>query len=744
MRLTLRTLLAYLDDLLEPSQARDLGERIGESPFATSIVNKIQDVVRRRRIGAPEVSGPGSDPNPNLVAEYLDNTLSPGEVTELERICLESDPHLAEVAASHQILTLVLGKPVEVPTELREHMYSLGAVAPPADPAAGNGTARHVPKVAGVGSADIPRDLRPKSGEQDLLAHSPVLARNPSHWNRTLLFLVGAFILAGWGYLIVTDYFPGTNRFLAGPAHDASGIDPHDPDLLPPAEKIDPATEEDHSPNAPDRPEQDAAIAGPSPVILPDRSATDVPLDVEFHDDRQRLDSTAPVAIVPPAPIPPTTGTSSPVREDVSPSSPSTDENTVAAASPGAAGVSSSEPTANPSAVEPAAPLLQPFQIQEDGRDGVVLRHDATNSQWTVLPRRSLLFPGEEVAAPAPFEGRFTISDRDVVCDVLLRSGARIRWLAPDAQTRGGIEIDRGRVLLSRRPTDAGEASLRMAIQIRNDLWLCDLLDPNTVIAVEVIPVLPQSVGDLTGQSQYSGSLWLASGSARLTNQSTDEAVELTSGRGLLTFSPAPHATALEPSSSSTLPDWILSGGNEGSLARNLANKYAKEFSPDQPVSASIRPVVKDKLPRMSELATATLALTDHVPGLVDALSAPHEESRIAAINGLRTWLPRSEDHAAQLEVELQNRFRPDVAAALSRLLWGFSEQDARTKATSQELIEWLSNDEIAVRELAAYHIQQLTNRNFGYRADRRRDEREAAVKHWRDRLEKSGALLTE
>ena len=124
MRLTLRTLLAYLDDILEPSQAKEIGEKIQESTFAASLVSKIQDVVRRRRIGAPKVSGRGSKPDPNVVAEYLDNTLPAEFVTEVERVCLESDLHLAEVAACHQVLTLVLGEAVDIPPEMREHMRS--------------------------------------------------------------------------------------------------------------------------------------------------------------------------------------------------------------------------------------------------------------------------------------------------------------------------------------------------------------------------------------------------------------------------------------------------------------------------------------------------------------------------------------------------------------------------------------------------------------------------------------------
>ena len=38
MRLTLRTLLAYVDDRLSPANAREIGQKITNSPFATGII----------------------------------------------------------------------------------------------------------------------------------------------------------------------------------------------------------------------------------------------------------------------------------------------------------------------------------------------------------------------------------------------------------------------------------------------------------------------------------------------------------------------------------------------------------------------------------------------------------------------------------------------------------------------------------------------------------------------------------
>src|SRR5260370_14653797 len=129
MRLTLRTLLAYRDDIHELSKAKEIGDKLNEGSFASSLVSRIREVMRRRRLTAPTLSGPGMGIDPNTVAEYLDNTLAPDGVADVEKICLESDIHLAEAAACHQILTLALGEPVEISPQTRDRMYALGPAA---------------------------------------------------------------------------------------------------------------------------------------------------------------------------------------------------------------------------------------------------------------------------------------------------------------------------------------------------------------------------------------------------------------------------------------------------------------------------------------------------------------------------------------------------------------------------------------------------------------------------------------
>src|SRR5262245_40622975 len=126
MRLTLRTMLAYLDQVLDPADAETLGKKIEESDFASGLVARIRGVMKKLRMDAPKLDGKGMGNDANTVSEYLDSALTQDRVAEFERVCLESDKHLCEVASFHQILTIVLGKAADVPEGLRERVYAMG------------------------------------------------------------------------------------------------------------------------------------------------------------------------------------------------------------------------------------------------------------------------------------------------------------------------------------------------------------------------------------------------------------------------------------------------------------------------------------------------------------------------------------------------------------------------------------------------------------------------------------------
>lgn len=186
-RLTLRTLLAYIDDTLEPAQARALGLKVAASEPARDLIERIKRVTRRRGLKSPvPTAGDDDVSDPNTVAEYLSDNLDSEQLRHLEETCLKSDVHLAEVAAVHQILTLLLTEPVRVPPRAHQRMYAL------VDPPAGQ-PQRRPSKASSLAGAMPPQRQEPDDADSTYLLG---LSQYTSASTGNRLALVGAVVLA--------------------------------------------------------------------------------------------------------------------------------------------------------------------------------------------------------------------------------------------------------------------------------------------------------------------------------------------------------------------------------------------------------------------------------------------------------------------------------------------------------------------------------------------------------------------
>ncbi len=123
MRLTLRIVLAYLNQVLTPEDSQVVAKQIEQDEQTRQLVRRIEEVQRRVSLMTTQREIPTIDPN--LVAEYLDNELTPEEVLDIERVTLESDGNLAEVAACYHILTEVLSGVVSPESSLRQRLCAL-------------------------------------------------------------------------------------------------------------------------------------------------------------------------------------------------------------------------------------------------------------------------------------------------------------------------------------------------------------------------------------------------------------------------------------------------------------------------------------------------------------------------------------------------------------------------------------------------------------------------------------------
>ena len=701
MRLTLRALLAYLDDVLEPATLKEIGVRVSESAPASATVARIKEVVRRRRIAAPELAGSGSAPDPNIVAEYLDNTLDPHGVPALEKLCLESDMHLAEVASAHQILTAVLGEPIEVPVSTRERMYALVSHAPPiGDPLTRPDGSAPVTPLRGIPTQVATTKLPDRPLVPDYL--------KPPAWRNLAFGILGACILLGWFGWVLKDHGvwpkPGGQPVAAveptagGPAVE-SGV--AESGLVPDSKT----------------PAKSNPVASSEKVAAPPAST---PVHTEGHNGEEpALASNS------------TTPASQPVEPLPDPAVP-------AVAAPAQVGLA---PPKVPEPPQPAVPARNPFpSMMYANSEGILISRDKPSGQWNVMPRRALVHAGDELATPDPFQSEFKVNE--TALEVTLFGGARVRLEAGVGTDLLSISIDRGHVAF-RRPLSAEKHEpVSIELGIRGQSAALTLSEPGSQCGVEVGQRAPQGNRPDPLLTQPEGGIHVVAGSVSLAWNGKPPVV-IGSDVGWAAWPIAPKAVQVGPLRA--IPNWLAPEGVQLTAAdKNIHKQFEKEFTVDQPVNMSIPALITDRRESISTLATYTLGLVDDVPMLVKALQSEHEKTRQAAIWNLRSWLPTNPDNTATLEMEVERFFIHEDVSDVVDLLWGYPDSAAQDQTASRKLVQLMDHKELAIRELAFFQVSRLVSRTNagGYRPDLSESHRNAALMPWRNLLEKNGGKL--
>ncbi len=717
MRLTLRTLLAYLDDILEPEQAREIGRKAAESPAASTLIDRIREVTRRRRLTAPSLTGPAAGLDPNVVAEYLDNTLSVDGVSDVEQVCLESDVHLAEMAACHQVLTLVLGEPVTVLPESRERMYALGAsrvedvLGAVVSEAAQESDQDAVSGEASFAESEVEANL----SEEDRAVIEAVqkISTPPREWKRGLPYiLVSAVVLVWLGLLVFESQVRNSDRDTVADTGAAvvGGVGRDRADVV--ADVSSGGTAEDSG---------DTSSQASEPSVASAATAQSKPDPVADLADRVTGDSVT-TKVAQPAKGGPPTG-------------------------------------ASPKTV--IAPEVPMPEVRYTSARGVLLGRESSGGDWMLLPRGGKVRSGQRLVSPEPFESDLRIAGVPV----------RVRLWGETAATLSGcangvceVTIDRGRVVFHSGPPSADAVEpvvLRLVIGTR--AWRLELLAPDTICGIQVRPRFPSSFEQEFGDDWYLGDLTVSSGSVRLTREAdpADTNPDQAAARSLvqgdwLSLTPADLDTDGEgPKSLPFQTGWLVRGSQSISAAeRTMSTRFEREFDLEQPIRLSVVAAVKSPLSGISELAVGCLAMTDQLGPLVQSLAeSEYSGSRVAAFDGLRLWVAGvgagagagagAGDRGKLLKAELRRWFERQEVESVYRLLWGFDKSAGSLKESSIQLVDWLNDDRVAIREMAFYHVSRITGRKYEYRPDAPAGRRQAAVSRWRAHLERQGVLVS-
>ena len=743
MKLTLRFLLAYMDDILRPADAREVGRELGSNKTASQIVQRVRDTIRMRRLSAPDPLDETPGRNANDVAEYLDNLLPQQDIRLFEQQCLESDEQLAEVGACHQILTLVLGGGITVPESTRNKLKQLATQIPTAGQPSDNGKVTNNSSITRV----TPEDIPPLEWK-----------RNGIGWKRTVTAL-GIMLLAGaWIFSIVTDpAFQSGNRPTAEPQPRIAQADPAKPDAAValaqadqpgaapngqpaatgpvPAPNSTTPTAPSGSPRSETGSQQIATRIDPEPTDLPDLEFTP-PSTAPMQPADQNQASTEPGE----APQPPTTAMPS-------------GQTPPAGTPPTEPGEPTETEAAPPVILVRERPVCLEPGVQYESADQLLLINSEHHVDATVAQAGQEIPAGMQLIVPRYSQVTFSLGDRQASWQVLEKSSVQV--LGADDHSCLGFRIYQGRGYLN-FPNPDPDQSLTIRLVVHHRTWYVELPPETTGLAWDVMPQQPTHYETMPTQGPVVAQLWVTGAPVKLRPADLQQWQTVARQAPLLPETPPqpqPPANASTPADAApqtpeqpSLPDWLTAAPPTlVASQRRDQRDFAKAIESSKNLWLDLQGVASDPNPRIAELAAESLALGQRDTALVAVLAhSPHEESRTAAITGLRNWMLGSSEHRQILRDALERTFSDQTARIVYHLLWGYDARDGRDPGISRQLVDGLRHEHVAVRELSIYWIAQLTGQKQSYRPLAPLATREQAVANWERHLSRQGGALVD
>ncbi len=728
MRLTLRTLLAYLDDRLPPANARELGQKIVKSPFATELADRIKDVVRRRRLASTPSEQKSIDAN--LIAEYLDDQLTPELVALIEKEILGSDHNLAEVAAAHQILGL-LSDPVEISDQLSQRLHKL-------DP------------FVHAESADT-ADLDEASGDAEW---KPLAPQTTSARRSPMLLLL--LMVLGWLVLLFTD----SHLFDSGEDQTSvAASEPADADVQAAAENPDDAN---------------VTVGANSKVTGQTESAT-TPQDVSANTAPAagnkanplatagtiQPDSTPATDTTPKASVPLVAANNNAPSTAAAVTETPTTELPAVAATENTVPMATTTETDIPNAVQNttvpeniAAPAVAAeFEVRDD--HGMHLIHDPVNEEWAwasdsvddAAASWEARLSNSVSAVSDPF--RVTVSERRAGWDATILGPSLFSAVSVSGEVPG-IELLEGRLVLQRtNASDMNQFSMvasgrRIGITIPEG-------DDQVGIAVVKLPANGLNADANDGLSLFPFeapaivTVFAADNSVTLNVEGHEQPIEV--GRGKTwQWNTAEAIPTVSPATPSPLvPEWVYKAAAvQPDAVQNLHEEAAGALRAEQTVASGANLLSKNKNDQLASYGVRLIALTRNVDQLTTLLlRQPNEEVvRREAIAGLRTVIQQSAAGQDRVRSVLETRLSKTELDNALKMLEGVSRVTAEDRFVSGWLVEMLSSNRAALREMAIENLEALTQERYAFFADDDAGRRSNAVKRWQRFLDRNDGRL--
>ena len=716
MRLTLRTMLAYLDEVLDSDDTHEIGQKIEGSRFATDLAHRTRGCVRRLKLPAPELNETAGGRDTNTVSEYLDSTLPDDHVSDFEKVCLDSDVHLAEAASCHQILTLVLGEPAQVSVATRDRMYRVGRRQIEEDPSLGTGLqaetglAEFSAGTAEVNAA-VEQSKRSRPEIPDYLRDEPKRSWGPA----VVVFLLAVVLTLG-GLAMFGMLDPALVAFTGGEFREGSIEQDREG-----AAEFTSAQSQFVEPLPEEFQIAEEQVQHPSENLVEDS-----PLFAEgqqlLEEDQQSGRTENP-----------------PASDVVSQSSESSVADSAILSSDQSETATVNEDTtsevAQPSTIEQVN-LIEPLQSEPQsvepidmGRyvsDREVLVHfNAETKNWYRFGPRAPLHSGDRLMSLPKYRPQIMLS---AGLRVSLIGGTLVQLHAQDPR-QPKIKIHFGRVLL--KPVSGAEAPL--VLDLPNRELRVEFRDAESELAVEVRRFHTPGTDSCATAAHDEVRIIPTSGAIQLTGAEQPPRT-IMAGQTIQFYNEA----AGQVDSIEKFPNW-LNGHDIAEIDRRAAVALEQDIVLNRPLILTLlekNEASEERRKDVRALATECLIhLGEFEPAIKafrDVTQKPWWES---LFKSLQFALARDRDFAQEVASAFE-KHRGEDAGALLKLLDGYDAPELEQQGARQ-LVAYLNHDEMDYRVLALENLKRIMEVKPIYNPRHTAVQRRKSVQHWRMKLDR-------
>jgi hypothetical protein len=303
-----------------------------------------------------------------------------------------------------------------------------------------------------------------------------------------------------------------------------------------------------------------------------------------------------------------------------------------------------------------------------------------------------------------------------------------------------------GRVVV-RNTKRSGPA--KVWLRLPNEGWQLTLTHPGDEVALELYGRWPRGVPFIKeprfGEAPTNTLIvFVLKGQVELKTPTAQHALAAPPGPALFQWDSASGADA-GPQRSDQLPVWAdlqAKAPEDAAFVAGILQRLhdrLKDKAPDTALADLLAAAGRDTDARRAaltqEIAVLSLAALDEVSAVADALAdAKHAALRNAAVTALRHWIGADAGRDALLYRVLMEHSRLSAAQAETVMQLLHSPFAPDQPETYETLIAYLQHGQLAVRELAHWHLQRLApvGRDIKYDAAAPEAERTKAVEEWK------------